>query len=169
MYAHEGHWVVIAMSFYIDFSKIWILSTTTTIRMGPKCTSVKTSNFRTFHFPNFPWQWKIPTLKFKKFQRDWVSFSEIESVSVRLGRFQRDWVSFSEIGSVSVRLGLFQRDWVSFCEIGSVSVRLGQFQQDWVSFSYREWEGWISADGGSNVPLNFCWTFFFVTLLTFGT
>ena len=82
--------------------------------MGPKCTSVKTSNFRTFRFLNFSWQRKIPTLKFKKFQQDWVSFSEIESVSERMGQFQEDWVSFSKMGSVSVRLSHFQRDWVSF-------------------------------------------------------
>ena len=115
-----------------------------TIRMGPKCTSVKTSNFRTFRFPNFSWQRKIPTLKFKKFQWDLVSFCEIGSVSERLVQFLWDWFSFCEIESLSARLA-----W------------LGQFQ--------REWEGWISADGGSNVPLNLCWNFFFVTLLTFGT
>ena len=48
----------------------------------------KNEQFSYISVSNFLWKWKIPTLKFKKFQQDWVSFSEIESVSMRLGQFQ---------------------------------------------------------------------------------
>ena len=119
------------------------LDTRLSIRMGPKCTSVKTSNFRTFRFPNFSWQRKIPTLKFKKFQWDLVSFCEIGSVSVRLVQFLWDWFSFCEIGSVLW-------DWVTFSKIGSVSARMRRLD-------FSRW--WVKRSSKSLLDFFLCYTF----------
>ena len=61
----------------------------------------------------------------------WSSFRKFESVSAGLGRFQQ--VRFVAV-SVSAILCQFQRDSVCFSEVVSLSAELDLFQRDWIIF-----------------------------------